>query len=317
MKKITFLLVALVVGVAHSAVVDGIAAKVNDIVITVSDVMAEMHRNPNAREVFSSGREDAAKKLYLEALDSLINRKLILKAAVDKDMQMQEWVIDNRVREVVKMNFDGDMNKLVAALAETKTPLTEWRNNIRDDLVIQAMRYQMVEKDIVPTPGAMKKEYESNKHRYAQKAGVTVSVILLKPSDTDSVEARSKKIFERLAKGEKFADLARQFSSDSKASTGGQWKDVKPEEAFRQEIVDEIAKLKVGERSKLLNLDGWGFIVQKDAEKLARELSFEEAYDDVAANVRREEAMVRFEEWTKRLRAEAYVKVYSLPEEIK
>ncbi len=317
MKKIAFLLVALVSCFAQGAVVDGIAAKVNDIVITVSDVMAEMHRNPDARDMLAGGKEDVAKKLYLGAIDSLINRKLILKAAADKDMQMQEWVIDNRVREVVKMNFDGDMNKLVSALASTKTPLAEWRNNIRDDLVIQAMRYQMVEKDIVPAPGAMKEEYEANKHRYMQKSGVTVSVILLKPMDSDSVEARGEKIFKRLEKGEKFADLAREYSSDSKAASGGQWEDVKPEDTFRPEIAEVVAKLKVGERSKLLNLDGWGFIVQKDSEKVARDLSFEEAYDEIAANVRREEAIERFNDWTRRLRSGAYIKVYPLPEAAK
>ncbi len=317
MKKITFILVALVVGFARGAVVDGIAAKVNDIVITVSDVMAEMHRNPDAREMLASGKEEVAKKLYLEAIDSLVNRKLILKAAVDKEMQMQEWVIDNRVREIVKTNFDGDMNKLVSMLSATKTPITEWRNNIRDDLIIQAMRYQMVEKDIVPTPAAMKKEYEEHKDRYSQKACTTVSVILLKPSDTETLQERSRKIFERLENGAKFADLAREFSSDSKASEGGQWKDVKPEDTFRPEIAKAIAELKVGERSKLLNLDGWGFIVQKDSEKVARELSFEEAYDDIAASVRREEAIKRFNDWTRRLRADAYVKVYPLAEAAK
>ena len=67
-------------------------------------------------------------------------RRLILDAAVGKKLEMQEWLVDNRVREIVKDNFGGDMNKLNAQLAQSKVALTDWRNQIRDDMIVVPIR---------------------------------------------------------------------------------------------------------------------------------------------------------------------------------
>ena len=309
-------------GTVCAATLDGLAAKVNDTVITVGDVMTEIQRSPRLRGHFASGKSDDAAKLYSETLDMLIDRKLILQAAAEKKMTMQEWVVDNRVREIVKNAFEGDMNKLTEELAKSRVAVTDWRNTIRDDMIIQAMRYQMVEKNQQATPAAMRKEYKEHKARYATEYKATVSVILLRPplsgdKETPSVTTRGDEIIARLEKGENFADLARRYSSDSHAKDGGQWKDVNPVEAFRPEIADTIAKLKVGEFSTLVNLDGWGFIVRKDAESIGKQLSFAEAYDDIAFNVKKDAAKAEYDAWMKRLRAEAFVKKYPMPDDAK
>ena len=300
---------------SQGATLDTLAAKINNQVITVSDVMHEMRRNNS--KIPMQGPE--FKQAYSNAVETLIDRKLILKQSVDKKMDVQEWMVDNRVREIVKDAFEGDQNKLNAALAESKIPITEWRNTIRDDMVVSGMRYQLIEKNVVATPAAMLQEYRNHIERYSSEARTTVSVILLRPTNPDdknakSLEARAQDIFDQLAQKADFADLARQFSADSHASDGGLWKDVNPEEAFRPEIVDAISKLKVGECSQLVNLDGWGFIVRKDAEAGARQKSFEEAYDDIERNVKNDLAKEAYQAWIRRLRAAAFVKVYPLPD---
>lgn len=318
LKTSLVLAAAVACAAARGAVLDGIAAKVNDDVITVGDVMTELQRNPAARERFTAGNKDAA-DLYREALETVIDRKLILRAAAAKKMEMQEWLVDNRVREIVNDGFGGDMNRLTAALTESKTSLTDWRNNIRDDMIVQAMRYQMIEKYVHATPSAMRKEYAEHRERYNTKASTTVSVILLRPpragdTGTPSVSTRGEEILARLDKGEDFASLARLHSADSHAADGGVWKDVNPAEAFRPEIAEVIANLKVGEFSPLVDIGGWGFIVRKDAETFAKRRTFAEAYDDIARNVKRAAAKEQYDAWVKRLRADAFVKTYPMPE---
>ena len=309
-------------GTVCAAMLDGLAAKVNDTVITVGDVMTEIQRSPRLRGHFVASKAEDAAKLYSETLDMLIDRKLILQAAAEKKMQMQEWVVDNRVREIVKNAFGGDMNKLNAELTKGKISLSDWRNTIRDSMIIQAMRYQTVEKNQQATPAAMRKEYKEHASRYATENKATVSVILLRPpvaadKATPSVSTRGEEIIARLEKGEDFAELARRYSADSHAKDGGQWKDVNPAEAFRPEIADTIAKLKVGEFSTLVNLDGWGFIVRKDAETVGKQLTFAEAYDEIARRVKADAAKAEYDAWMKRLRAESFVKKYPLPDEVK
>ena len=178
------------------------------------------------------------------------------------------------------------------------------------------MCYQMVEKDVQATPAAMQAEYQLHRDRYSRPARTTVSVILLRPPAAEgdsSVEVRAKDVLDRIAKGEAFSDLAKRFSADSHAKDGGQWKDVDPGEAFRPEIAAAIAKLGVGNISPLVNLDGWGFIVRKDAESPAKDLSFREAYDEIAANVKQELSAARYKEWVSRLRNEAFIKINPPP----
>lgn len=317
--KTAFLTLALLAcACAHGVVLDGLAAKVNDAVITVDDVGTAIGDMKRRGALPAPG--DDFKAVYSNAVEFLVERRLILQLAAEKKVTFPEWVVDGRIRDIVKEKFDGDMNKLNAMLTQIKTPLTEWRNMIRDDMIVTSMRQQFVEKYVTATPADMAREYKENKHLYRKEAKSSVSVILLKPADAGDkkappVSTRGEEILARLEKGEDFADLARQFSADSHAKDGGAWKDVNPEEAFRPEIAKTIASLKVGEFSKLVDLDGWGFIVRKDAETAAQELSFAEAYEDVERNVKKKLGIEAYRAWIQRLREAAFIKIYPFPED--
>ena len=305
---------------ASAAMLDGIAARVDSRVITVGDVMTEIKRNPAASErIAAAGDKSEMQALYQAALDSLIERRLILKAADAKKMEIPEWVIDNQIREIVHDMFGGDMNRLEEELARSKIPMSEYRNTIKEDITVRGMRQQIIEQYVSASPAAMKKEYREHLQRYRHDPKVSVRVILLKPPSSDagvaSVETRGMQIGEELAAGKDFSDLAVKYSADSHAKEGGLWKDVNPDEAFRPEIAKAISGLKAGEVSKLIDLDGWGFIVKKESETVAKAMSFEEAYDKISWNVRNAAAKKAYDDWMARLKEEAFVKIYPMPEE--
>ena len=219
---------------------------------------------------------------------------------------MQDWVVENRLREIVDRAFGGDRNKLMAALAKDKVAYPEWRQRIKDDMLVAAMRWQVVDKNIQATPSAMRDEYAAHPERYVADKRVTVSAILLGPGDA----AKSGEIDAALKGGTSFAELAKKYSVDAKAGEGGQWKDVKPEEVFRPEICDEIAKMPKGTMSNWIELDGWKFLLRKDNETGGDTMSFADAYDAVAANVKDAEAKRLYEDWVNRLKRAAYIKLY-------
>ena len=278
---------------AFAVEVDGIAARVGSSVILKSDVIGEMRR------------AGAGPDRYAAVRGAMIERELMLKAAAKAKLQMQDWVVENRVREIVTRVFGGDKNRFKAALAKDRVTFPEWRQRLKDDMVVAAIRWQMVDKTVSASPSDMRKEYESHPERYVSDSRVTVSAILVGPDDV----AKKPEIDEAL-KTEPFGEVAKKYSSDARAKDGGQWKDIKPEDVFRPEVCAEIAKMKKGETSKWIELDGWNFLVRKDDEKAGSKMTFEEAYDDVAQNVRKELADKRYREWIDRLKAETYIKVY-------
>ena len=268
---------------AHAVEVDGIAATVGAESILRSDVMNELAR---------AGARDG--QAYSEVLEEMINRKLILKAALESKMTMQDWVVENRVREVINRSFGGDRNKLIETLGKQKISYPEWYAKTKEDLIIGAMRWNVVDKNVVASPSAMRAEYEAHKSRYVKDHQVSVSVILLKPEEA----ARRDEISKALP-GKSFEELG-----------GRKYENVKPEELFKPEVCEEIEKMPKGTISHWIEIDGWSFLLRKDAETTGKTLSFDEAYDEVEAAVKGEEARRLYTAWVERLRAETYIRVY-------
>lgn len=319
MRRLVLVAVLASIATAGAARLDGIAARVDSHVITIGDVMAEIRRNPDAGGRIASGGDAELSSLYSAALDMLIERRLILKAAAEKKMEIPEWVVDNHIREIVHNSFGGDMNRLEEELARSKIPMSEYRATVIEDITVRGMRQQMIEQYVSDSPAAMRKEFESHPERYRHDDMVSVRVILLRPGDAEkgipSINSRWMQIGEELASGASFADMAIRYSADSHAKDGGLWKDVNPSDAFRPEIAKAIAELDVGKVSQLVDLDGWGFIVKKESETKARQMSFEEAYDRISWNVRNAAAKKAYDEWIARLKENAFIKTYPMPEQ--
>ena len=268
---------------ARAVEIDGIAATVGTESILRSDVLNEMRR---------IGAPDGG--AYREVLNTMIDRKLILKAAGESKMTLQGWVVENRVREIVNKAFGGDRNKLMETLQQQKVSYPEWYQKTKDDMIVGAMRWNVVDKNVTASPAAMKREFEEHAGRYVQDHKVSVTVILLKPEEIakrDEISAALKsKTFEELG-GKKYVD-------------------VKPEDLFKPEIVAEIEKMPKGTISHWIEIGGWSFLLRKDGESSGKALTFDEAYDQVEATVKEAEAKRLYTEWVARLRAETFVKVF-------
>ena len=65
-----------------------------------------------------------------------------------------------------------------------------------------------------------------------------------------------------------------------------------------------------GTISQWIELDGWSFLLRKDDETGGAAMSFEQAYDRIAASVKEEAAKKLYTEWLDLLKSETYIKVY-------
>ena len=263
--------------------VDGVAAQVGTETILRSDVYNEMRRQ---------GLSDSSR--YIEVRNEMIERKLVAKAAQDSKMQMQDWVIENRVREIINRAFGGDRNKLVEMLASQKVSYPEWLARLKEDMVVSAMRWNTVDKYVSISPAMMREEYKNHPERYESDRKVSVSVIMLTPDEKLRREEISK------ALGEKGFD----------ALGAQKYENVKPEDMFKPEICEEIGKMPRGTISRWIEIDGWSFLLRKDDDVPGQKMTFAQACDLIEANLRAEESKKAYDAWIGRLRAETYVKVY-------
>jgi len=268
---------------AMAVEIDGVAAKVGSDTILRSDVVEEMRR---------MGLHDSSR--FDEIRNEIIDRKLILKAAVESKMTIQDWVVENRMREIIDKAFGGDRNKLIETLGRQRISYPEWQARMKEDMVVSAMRWNVVDKNVSASPAAVRAEYEAHPERYATPATVTVSVIMLKPEEKD----RRREISEKLKDVEFEALGAKRYEN------------VKPAEFFAPDLCAEIATLPRGTISRWVEIDGWSFLVKKESETAGAARSLDEAYDEVVANVKEEAAKKAYSAWMERLRAETYIKVF-------
>lgn len=294
MKKLLFCAVAVMMVAANAVEVDGVAATVGNVTILRSDVLEEMMRR---------GISDESR--YVEFRNRLVERELILKAATKAKLTMQDWVVDDRIRAIVDDSFGGDRIKLEAMLVERKISEVDWRRKIKEDMVVAAMRWTVVDKFVTASPSEMREEYEKNSSRYSAGDKVSVSVILLSPEN-----AAKKTEITNLLKKEDFSSLAKKYSADKHAKEGGVYKDIVAEDEFSEVVCKEIAKTPKGAISQWIEIGGWNFLLRKDDEKLSAKRAFVDAYNDIEANVKEAKSKRLYNEWIERLKAETYIKIH-------
>ncbi len=272
--------------------VDGVAATVGNHVILRSEVV-EVMKNMGV-----------GISHYSDVLNQQIERRLILNDAAESKVTIQDWVVENRLHEIIDRSYGGDRNRLLQALNVSRMNFADFRQKIREDLIEGAMRWKMVQSAAHASPAEMATEFNAHPEKYRIEGKTTVSVIVLAPSRVvlkDEVSAALKT--------NTFAEVAIKYSDGPKRLEGGVWKDVLPSENFKPEIAEAIAQLPVGTMSDWLTLDGWSFLILKNSETPGKAMSFAEAYDQVKFNVLQDEMKKLHEAWIARLKAKTYIKV--------
>ena len=294
---------------------DGVAAHVNDSIVTVGEVKEAMAPAvPQLRQVYE-GAELAAKmkELYNDVLDDLINAKLILKA-YDADTKINkdgfEKYIEKKVSEFIQDRFGGDRQEFLKALREEHMSMEEWRRRMRERIIVGMMRSREVDAQIVISPKDVLHVYNANPKKYYREERVNIRVILIHGSThaTDRVvrEASAKNALAKARGNADFADLARKLSEDGKAGAGGDWGWVETRD-LRPELAVPIKKLDKNAVSDVILMDGDFYLVKLEDRHLAGPVPFEEVRTAIERDLRRKDAKRLSAIWMERLRKDAYI----------
>ncbi len=309
MKKwMTCLLMALAVGFARAEVsqFDGVAAYVDDKVVTIDTVMKELHLSFNLAALPPQEAYGKVRELFPVVRDLAIERILILKAYDESGMTLPNEIINRRMQEIVARDFGGDEALLKAMLRERQMTYAEWMKLMRENTIVAAMRQFQVTQKVVVSPRKVKAYYAEHRDSFGELQGVHLRTIMLSP---DQGAAVMEEVLAELAGGEDFGVLAKQYSQDAKAAEGGDWGFIQPEKEFNADVVEMISQLKVGERSEPLNVMGYLLLLEKVAERRTPPPPLSEIWSTVEARVREELGMARYEAWINELRENAYIKI--------
>lgn len=296
----------------REAPVDGYAAIVNDRVITVGDVLELIQPTELQLRDAYDGAELEAKRdeAYATGRDLLIEQALILEEFKKQGGQIPDRLVNDRINEFVFERFQNDRARFLAALAEEQVTVDEWRDRIRERIIVSVLRRQEVFDKIKVAPGAIVERYEKNRDQYRQPARAKVSLIVLK-KEAGAEAQREKAVLARgrILGGSDFADEARKISEDSKSGSGGDWGWLEPG-ALRAELKAAAEQLPVGQVSDLIDTPDAYYLMLVEDRQPAGLRPLEDVRPEIENELRKAETERLYKQWIERLKRKHFVQQF-------
>jgi parvulin-like peptidyl-prolyl isomerase len=315
----------LVPATAAAQLVDGIAAIVNDRVITFSEVKKQVAPTEKLLRESYSGTElvDKVKEARLNALKALIERQLIIQDFKKAGFFVPDNIVEDRMKEVISSQFDGDRSAFIKTLLANGISLEQYRNEMREQIIVQYMRQKNVTTAVIVSPYRIEQYYQDNLKQFVQEEQVHLRVLFLRKSlfkakrtnaqgveeEYDPQEEIMKEILYKLDSGAEFAELAKSYSEGPKRDIGGDLGYV-TKEALRPELRDAAFALKPGQHSKMIVTEDGFYVVQVEDIKRATVTPISEARAQIEKVLLQEERQRLQQDWLDALRAKSFIKMF-------
>jgi parvulin-like peptidyl-prolyl isomerase len=312
------IVLALGLGSVHAAsdVVDGVAALVNDDVITFSQVREVVAPRERALRASLSGQElvDKVREARKGALQDLIDRQLILQEFKKKEFQIPQQFIDEHVNTIIHDEFGGDRQAFVRTLQAQGYTMTKFQNAERDKIIVQAMRYSNVKNDVLVSPDKIGSLYNTSKEQFTTPETVHLWMIAVSkgtpsPGEQDPQRAMAEEIREKLLKGTKFDQLAQMYSEDSSKQSGGDWGMV-DRKTLNETLTNAAFKLPVNKISPIISEGSSYYILKVSEHKDAVTKPLSDVREDLEKKITSDERQRLQERWIEGLRAKAFIKTF-------
>jgi parvulin-like peptidyl-prolyl isomerase len=297
-------------GQEKEVLLDGVAAVVNEHVITVGDIMAAVE--PLRQRLSAAATPDERRKelaaLCQGALDSIIEKFLILDSEESKKTEIPDWYVDRRVEDIVKESFGGDRTRFMNVLARDRQSFEQWRSELKDHITVSSVRSMKIDQKINVSPVEMHEFYEKEKARFVVPGRIKVSMIVLdKAGKADDQVAVAELLKKRILGGEDFGGLARKYSSGTYAENGGDWGWIEPS-ILRADLRDASESMAVGD---IGIVDGGSevYVFRVEARKDEASRAYEDVEPMVERELRKQKAAEEVKAWIGLLKKGAYIKI--------
>lgn len=321
---------------AEPALLDGVAAIVNDTVIPLSEVrdaarvpmqslvarLAPFIQNrlfraglPTDEEsVFLGIREskeyaEEEAKIMAATLEGIIDRRLILDEFKKKGYRLPDALMEDVVRRAVREDF-RDRVTMVKTLREKGQTYEQYRQEQRDRYIIYSMVQQNLRRDLVISPKRIETYYAENPDRFKVLPQVKLRLIFIDSSKHAAGEPPklARAAVARLQAGEDFSVVAKEISDDSASRLkGGDRGWVQDRDAeLRRDLRAVAFKLMPGQVSEPVDIDGSVFLLKVEDRKDGTLKSLVDVREEIEQDLKKAEEERLQKAWVGRLRKNAF-----------
>ena len=298
-------------------VVEEIVAKVNSDIITRGDLEVA-HRDHAAalQQQGATGQalDRALKEEDRDALRDEIDRLLLVQHGKDLNINVDSDVT-KRIAEIQTSSGIADPDKFHDWLREKfGLPYEEIRQKIHDQILTQRVISEEVMSRINVPHSEVEKYYEEHKAEFVRKEQVFLRQILIStegktPEQAAQAEKRAKDLSARARKGEKFPELAKQYSDDETTKDNGGELPGYNRGQLRKDLEDIVFKEKKGYVTDPIKLPN-GFLILKIEERYeAGQAPLEAVENEIREKLSMPQMQPKVRELLTKLREDAFLEI--------
>ena len=248
---------------------DYIVAVVNSELVTAYEVEQRSARlREEARR--SGAREPTIDSLRTQVVDALIDERVLVTFARDSGAKVEESELDRAVNSVAAANRMS-VPELRKRLAAEGLEFARFRNNLRDQILVERMREREVQQRIRISDTDIDRYLEQQKGAAAAVELNLAQILITVPENAAEAvvaerKARIDAALARIRAGADFGNVAREVSEDGNRANGGAI-GLRPTSRLPDLFVDKARDLQVGEVSAEPFRSGGGFHLLKVLER--------------------------------------------------
>ncbi len=281
--------------------VDRIVAVVNSDLIMLSEVKREVEPEQARMSIRLRGDELAQRLKMAEymALTILIERTLQLQEAKARKIVVSDVEVKQAIEQIKRNGATIDMSNPLHA------------RDVRDQLMLMKVIDLEVRGSVMVGESEMKRYYQEHRDRFALPEVYTLSQIFIRVRSSDGTAdamAKAKRAMDELKRGEKFEDVAVQYSDGPNASRGGLLGLVRQGELLPP-IERAIAPLVPGGISDIIESSEGFHIIRVDEKTPKQYRPFEEVRFEIQSLVIQQKTEDVFQSWLAELKNKAYIEI--------
>jgi peptidyl-prolyl cis-trans isomerase SurA len=306
--------IALTVVPAGAEMVSGIAAIVNDELVTYLELNREYDIALKEARKKGAVTDEAAARLRGDVLNALVDRKLVRQKVKELNIVIGEEELRQSIEEVKRQN-KLSQEALVAALLSQGLTFDQYKAQMKEQLERLRLMSQEVKSKILVTEREIREQYEANPGLYSDEVGYRARHIFFRiPKNANNAEirkvmVRAIEVMNEARSGKDFLELVRKNSDDPNAAKDGGDLGLFRKGEMLPEIESAAVEMNPGDVSELVSTPA-GFHVLKLEEKIpAKVKPLEAVRAGIEEALYRKKSEERFNQWTQELRRSASVEI--------
>ncbi len=295
-------------------ILDEIVAKVNNEIITLTDLNRSLRQLRLALEQDAQNRQELEREYERRrrgVLKTIIQNKIMIQRAEELGMTADiDLDVSAYLEEMRKEAGIPSLDVLDQYFRQRGSSLAEYRQNVKEQMITRALLQNLVYSKITLLTSEIEAYYKEHLDRFTVPAEVHLAEILFLTEGKNKAEVRRKaeEVSRRLKEGEDFEALAREYSDGPTASRGG---DIGTflRGSMNPSLEQVVFDLPEGAVSEVIESD-YGFqIVKVLQHKPATAKPMSEVRPQIAEALYQRKAEPEVQEFLKHLYEESYIYV--------